>query len=279
MSLLKKFKSLNNFIENNNYYYLFFNNEHIGYVYYKIAEDIIFNIENIILMNRCLYIKAGSFKEGNKLLKDIADLLVYKKRINSLTGELFSCRKTIVGKEVFRLDRALVEMLGIRGYGVHMIAYTKSKKSYQLWIPKRNKTKSVAPSKLDNTVAGGVKAGEGVFESLRREALEEASITHSKLKSAKLVGTINYSWKKSACAIRRDTLFLFDLEVDSSFSPKCNDGEVENFKLMDWKKVLKLIQNTDSFKNNCALVIAHFLIRYGLLDNNNEKRYEEILRF
>ena len=48
---------------------------------------------------------------------------------------------------------------------------------------------------------------------------------------------------------------------------------------MDWTRVLNLIQNTDSFKNNCALVIANFLIRHGLLTNSNEKRYEEILRF
>ena len=266
-------------MKKNSYYYLFFNNEHVGYVHHKVAEDIIYYIDNIKLIDRCLYIEANSFKDGNAIFKDIGNLLVFKKRLSHLTGELFSCRKTIGSKEVFRLDRALVEMLGVRGYGVHMIVYTKINNSYQLWIPKRNKNKSVAPSKLDNTVAGGVKAGEGMFESLKREALEEASIYPDKLKNTKLVGAINYSWKKSLYSIRRDTLYLFDLKVDSNFFPKCNDGEVENFKLMDWTRVLNLIQNTDSFKNNCALVIANFLIRHGLLTNKNEKRYEEILRF
>ena len=279
MSLLKKFQNLNNFVQKNSYYYLFFNNEHVGYVHHKVAEDIIYDIYNIKLIDRCLYIQAKSFKEGNAIFKDIGNLLVFKKRLSHLTGELFSCRKTIESNEVFRLDRALVEMLGVRGYGVHMIVYTKIKNSYKLWIPKRNKNKSVAPSKLDNSVAGGVKAGEGIFQSLKREALEEASIYPDKLKNTKLVGAINYSWKKSLYSIRRDTLYLFDLKVDSNFFPKCNDGEVENFKLMDWTRVLKLIQNTDSFKNNCALVIANFLIRHGLLTNKNEKRYEEILRF
>ncbi len=279
MSLLKKFKNLNNFTKKNNYYYLFYNNEHIGYVHNKVAEDIITNIENIWLIDGHLCIKAKNFKAGNKILKDIADLLVLKKKINNLSGELFSCKKTIESKEAFRLDRSLVEMLGIRGYGVHMIAYTKYNNSYKLWIPKRNKNKSVDPSKLDNTVAGGIKAGESIFEALKREAFEEASISPDSIKKTKLVGTINYSWKKSLYSIRRDTLFLFDLEVDNNFSPKSNDGEVENFKLMDWEKVLKLIQNTEVFKNNCALVIAHFLIRHGLLTNKNEKKYEEILRF
>lgn len=279
MSLLKKFQNLNNFVKKNCYYYLYFNNEHVGYVHHRVAEDIIYNIDNISLLDRCLYIQAKSFKEANAVFKDIGSLLVFKKRISHLTGELFSCRKTIESKEIFRLDRALVEMLGVRGYGVHMIAYTKINNLYKLWIPKRNKNKSVAPSKLDNTVAGGVKAGESLFQSLKREAMEEASITPDKLKNSKLVGAINYSWKKSLYTIRRDTLFLFDLEVDSSFFPKCNDGEVENFKLMHWNKVLEFIQSTDYFKNNCALVIAKFLIRHGLLTNSNEKKYEEILRF
>ena len=48
---------------------------------------------------------------------------------------------------------------------------------------------------------------------------------------------------------------------------------------MDWKKVLWLIQETNHFKNNCALVLANFLIRHGLLTNKNEKDYEEILRY
>ena len=279
MSLLKKFQNLNNFEKKNSYYDLFFNNEHVGYVHHKVAEDIIYDIGNIKLIDRCIYIQAKSFKEGNAIFKDIGNLLVFKKKLSHLTGELFSCRKTIESKEVFRLDRALVELLGVRGYGVHMIVYTKINNSYKLWIPKRNKNKSVAPSKLDNSVAGGVKAGEGIFQSLKREALEEASIYPDKLKNTKLVGAINYSWKKSLYSIRRDTLYLFDLKVDSNFFPKCNDGEVESFKLMDWTRVLNLIQNTDSFKNNCALVIANFLIRHGLLTNKNEKRYEEILRF
>ena len=48
---------------------------------------------------------------------------------------------------------------------------------------------------------------------------------------------------------------------------------------MDWKKVLKLIQETNKFKINCALVTAKFFIRHGLLTDRNENNYEQILRF
>ena len=279
MSLIKKFFYLNSFKNNYNYYNLICCNKNIGYVHKDVAKDIFLNINKVSCLNKSLYLEEKKFVDLNLTAKKIANLLLLKNKIEHLSGELFSCRENMNGKEFFHLDRALVEMLGIRGYGVHLIAYTKQGDSYKIWVPKRNKTKLVEPSKLDNTVAGGVKAGENVYQALRREAREEAGITKQLMKKVKLVGTINYSWKNKTYSIRRDTLYLFDLEVDKKFIPKCNDGEVETFRLMDWKKVLKIIQETNHFKRNCALVMANFLIRHGLLTNRNEKNYEEILRF
>ena len=135
-------------------------------------------------------------------------------------------------------------------------------------MPKRNKNKLASPSKFDNSVAGGVRAGEGIFNALEREAYEEAGLKKKALKDVKLVGTINYNWKNSPYTLRRDTLFLFDLEVDKTFKPRCLDGEVEKFQLMDWKKVLKLMQNTNLIKNNCNLVFFNFMIRHGLININ-----------
>ena len=36
---------------------------------------------------------------------------------------------------------------------------------------------------------------------------------------------------------------------------------------MDWKKVLKLMQNTNSIKNNCN-VFFNFMVRHGLINKN-----------
>ena len=161
---------------------------------------------------------------------------------------------------------------------MHLIAYIKNKNSYKLWVPKRNKNKLVEPSKFDNTVAGGVKAGETIFSALKREANEEAGIKKEELKKLKPVGTINYNWKNSPYTLRRDTLYLFDLEVDKTFKPDCLDGEVEKFQLMDWKKVLNFMQTTNLIKNNCNLVFFNFMVRHGLINNTLEKNYEKILR-
>ena len=279
MSLLRKFQDLNNFIYNENYYKLFFGKNHIGYIHRKIAKYIIPNVTGIYLLEQKIYLENTSEIELKNIILKITKTLSAKKNLFVPAGELFSCRNTIDGKEFFKLDRKLAEFLGIRGYGVHLIAYTKHKNSYKLWVPKRNKNKSVSPSKYDNSVAGGVKAGENIFVALEREAYEEAGIKKEQLNNVKLVGTLNYNWKNSLYTLRRDTLYLFDLEVDDKFKPYCLDGEVEKFELMDWKKVLKLMQNTNSIKNNCNVVFFNFMVRHGLINNKLEKNYEKILRF
>ena len=277
MSLLSKFQDLNNFIYDKNYYELICDGYKIGYVHREIAKNIIVNIEGLFLLDQKIYFKYTDKTKLNRIVSKITKVLIKKKSAFKPTGEYFSCRKTVDGKEFFKLDRKLLEFLGIRGYGVHLIAYLKHNNSYKLWVPKRNKDKLVEPSKLDNTVAGGIKAGEDIFSALEREAYEEAGLTRHDLKNVKLVGTVNYNWKNTQHTIRRDTLYLFDLEVDKSFNPNCLDGEVEEFKLMDWKKVLHLIQNTNSVKNNCNLVFFNFMVRHGLISHKNEKDYEEIL--
>ncbi len=278
MSLLRKFQDLNNFIYNENYYKLIFGKTHIGYVHSKIAKHIILNVKDVYLLEKNIYLENTSEIKVKKIILKITETLSEKKNFFIPTNELFSCRNTIDGKEFFKLDRKLVEYLGIRGYGVHLIAYIKQKNSYKLWVPKRNKNKLASPSKFDNSVAGGVRAGEGIFNALEREAYEEAGLKKKQLNNVKLVGTLNYNWKNSPYTLRRDTLYLFDLEVDDNFKPQCLDGEVEKFELMEWKKVLKLMQNTDSIKNNCNLVFFNFMVRHSLINKKLEKNYEEILR-
>ncbi len=278
MSLLRKFQGLNNFVYNENYYKLIFGKTKIGYVHREIAKNLILNVNGLYLLGKKIYLEDTSEDQLKNIILKITEILSKNKKFFIPTGELFSCRKTIDGKEFFKLDRKLVEFLGIRGYGVHLIAYIKKRNSYKLWVPKRNRNKLVSPSKFDNSVAGGVRAGENIIKALQREAYEEAGLKKKQLDHVKLVGTLNYNWKNSKYTLRRDTLYLFDLEVDKTFKPHCSDGEVEKFELLDWKSVLKLMQFTNSIKTNCNLVFFNFMVRHGLINSKLEKNYEKILR-
>ena len=54
------------------------------------------------------------------------------------------------------------------------------------------------------------------------------------------------------------------------------DGEAEDFKLMDIDEVLKHVENR-AFKPNCGLVIVDFLIRHGYITAESEPDYLEIV--
>lgn len=52
------------------------------------------------------------------------------------------------------------------------------------------------PGYLDNTVAGGIPSGMGVFESLVKECMEEASITADVVrKYTRCVGSVSYFFR------------------------------------------------------------------------------------
>ena len=65
--------------------------------------------------------------------------------------------------------------------------------------------------------------------------------------------------------LKRDCLFVYDLELPEDFLPMPGDGEVESFELLDIRDVATIISETDDFKDNCNLVIIDFMIRHGVL--------------
>ena len=273
MSILKKFLDLNNFYDKDNFYELVCRNKKVGFVHKLIAEKLIESKIKADIRHQKFIVKGSKL---NKEFSKITDILLKKKYIENITEENFPCTDFLGKKEYFNVNRATVEYLGIRGYGVHLTAFTKISNKIYLWTPIRSKYKKVEPNKYDNTVAGGIASGETLKDALFREAKEEANVSKNLIKKANSAGTVSYNWRNKKYTLRRDTLFLYDLEVDRTFKPICLDGELEKFKLIPWTDALKKIKNTNSFKKNCALVVASFLIRKGLLTSENETNYEKI---
>jgi hypothetical protein len=134
----------------------------------------------------------------------------------------------------------------------------------------------VEPNKLDNLVAGGQPAGLTLAQNLLKESAEEASIPAELASQARSVGAITYGME-GTFGVKRDTLFLYDLEVPADFVPRNADGEIAEFSLRSVDAVAELVRNGLDFKYNVALVIIDFLIRHGRLTPENEPDYLDLV--
>ncbi len=163
---------------------------------------------------------------------------------------------------LFTLDRALVPLFGVRAYGVHVNGYVRRGSEIAMWIGRRSPTKSVAPGKLDQMVAGGQPAGLSLADNLRKEAAEEAGLSAEVTDRAVPVGAISYRTEYED-GLRNDVLFLYDLEMPEALTPVNTDGELLHFMLWPLEQVAAVARETEDFKFNCSLVVADFLIRHG----------------
>ena len=136
---------------------------------------------------------------------------------------------------------------------------------------------TVAPGKLDNMVAGGQPRGLTLMENVIKESAEEANIPPALAAQAKPVGAISYVME-TPTGIRPDVLFCFDLELPESFTPTNTDGETSAFQRMPATAAGNIVATSERFKFNCNLVVAHFLIRHGLINPDSEPDYQAIVR-
>jgi 8-oxo-dGTP pyrophosphatase MutT (NUDIX family) len=186
---------------------------------------------------------------------------------------------------LFSIERSAAALLGVVTYGVHMTAYTKVEGvSYgiKIWVPRRAKDKQTYGGMLDNTVAGGMATGENPLECLVRESDEEASLPSEFVrKNVKEEGTITYTYIREPRAggesgmIQPECQYVYDLELPADVVPKPKDGEVECFYLWTVEEVQDHMARGE-FKPNCAMLMLDFFVRWGILNEGNEKDFQQI---
>jgi 8-oxo-dGTP pyrophosphatase MutT (NUDIX family) len=113
-------------------------------------------------------------------------------------------------------------------------------------------------------VAGGVPAGLTPFETLVKEAAEEASIPPSLSTHARLVSHLTYAMARPE-GLRRDWLYCYDLDLPPDFTPRPADGEVEAFELWPVERAMEAVRDTDDFKFNVNLVLIDLFLRLELI--------------
>jgi isopentenyldiphosphate isomerase len=181
----------------------------------------------------------------------------------------------------FELERSACALFGIVTYGVHMSIYEQNGRDMKIWTPTRAKSKQTWGGYLDNSVAGGIPSGMGMFESLVKESMEEASIPEDIVrKHAYCTGAISYFFRTSTGWLQPEIEYIYDLRIPShtetsQFQPKPNDGEVECFELLSHEDCITRMRE-GKFKPNCALAVIDLLIRLGHINPDNEPDFMEI---
>ncbi|CAJ2512918.1 Uu.00g010370.m01.CDS01 [Anthostomella pinea] len=184
-----------------------------------------------------------------------------------------------------QLRRQAAGLFGITCRGAHMTVYTRSKETSELkiWVPRRSAHLKTYPGKLDTSVAGGVRAEESPFECIVHEADEEASLPASLVRGhAKACGAVTYVSSSGAGSggemglVVPDVLYVYDLEVGEDVVLKPQDDEVEEFYLLDVRQVKEALLR-EEFKTNCAPVMIDFFVRHGIITDDNEADYLEIV--
>lgn len=202
--------------------------------------------------------------------------------LNSWRGETFPVYGPR-GEVLLEIERCASALFGIVTYGVQLICYVRDEQGPRLWIGKRSDRKKTYPSMLDTTAAGGLGARKLPIEALISEAQEEASIPENIIRTrVKPMRPLTYFHIRGDKAGGESGLFqpeleyTYELELDPSTIPEPADSEVEFFRLYTIEEVLDALER-GLFKPNSAIVVVQFLIQLGILTQENEPNYSEIL--
>ena len=206
----------------------------------------------------------GGFDTVSAAVDAVVEQLVGEGVVPRWRNEFFAVASRWGAPPLFRLDRGAVPFFGTRAYGVHLNGHCGGGAAMQLWIGRRASNKLVAPGKLDNLVAGGISCEHGLYETLVKEAEEEACIPPDLVARAVPVGAISYRMENKL-GVRNDVLFVYDLDVPAGFTPRNSDGEIVAFSLMPAAAAVERVRAGDDFKFNVNLVIIDFALRHGLV--------------
>ena len=135
------------------------------------------------------------------------------------------------------------------------------------------------PGMLDNIVGGSLRSGEKPIDCIVCEAAEEAAIPESYTReNVRACGTLSYQMdrtddRREGC--QHQVQYLYEMELPQDFVPKPFDGEVEEFMLKSLEEVVYALSQGE-FKLNCGITWMAYLVRYGIVNAENEPNLMEI---
>jgi 8-oxo-dGTP pyrophosphatase MutT (NUDIX family) len=161
------------------------------------------------------------------------------------------------------IDRGALPKFGIQAEGIHLDGLVATPDGPHLWVARRAADKALDPGKLDHITAGGIPAGLTPWDTLIKEAAEEAAIPAALAANATPTGTLVYAMDRPE-GLRRDLLHCYEVTLPADFVPTAADGEVESFELWPLPRALDAVRNSDAFKFNVNLVLIALFLRHGM---------------
>jgi len=135
-------------------------------------------------------------------------------------------------EDLFEIERAAARPFGFTTQAVHLNGIVGGR----MWLARRSATKPIDPGLLDNLVGGGVSAGFSIEETLRKEAWEEAGIPEQLVARATRAGTVRVL-REVPEGVQSEVVHVYNLSLPEAFTPRNQDGEVQEFRLASFDEV------------------------------------------
>lgn len=153
------------------------------------------------------------------------------------------------------VERAAVRPLGITTQAVHLVGQAPDGR---FWVQQRSFGKSNDPGLWDTMVGGMVSAADTLDTALLRETWEEAGLRIADLQQLRYGGRL--TTRRPATDGAGAGYVIEDIEwygctVPEGLVPDNQDGEVEQFRLMDAQQLLDAMQR-GHFTADAALILA-----------------------
>ncbi|MDC1172131.1 DUF4743 domain-containing protein [Alphaproteobacteria bacterium] len=253
-------------------------NEVVGYISKDTASKLLTFDQIFYERDKSLHL-SEVLNTPSRRTKAVAKLLDTL-RAESLGGEKlhenYAVRKRIGHPTLMNIDRGASTYFGIISTGFHLNGFVIHGNQIKMWVATRSLDRATFPGQLDNVVAGGQPSNLTIAENVIKECNEEASIPAWLAVEALSTGLISYRMRSSG-GLRRHVMYTYDLVMPVDFIPKPNDGEVENFSLVNIEDIEEILQKSpNAFKFNCNLVVIDFLIRHGLIHSEDPVYFEII---
>jgi len=197
-------------------------------------------------------------------VEDVTRVLAGEGLLSAWRDERYAVAVEFGAPPLVDIERAAARYFGIRTYAVHINGLVRGGGGLRMWLARRSPTKAIDPGLLDNLVGGGIATGYGVLETLRKEAWEEAGIPADVAARARPQGTIDIC-RLQPQGLQRETVFVYDLELDADFRPANQDGEAVEHRQLTLAEAAGLIADDGAVTADASLVILDCLLRHGAL--------------